>query len=116
MRRGRAIAAAATVLTGLGVAAGVYLQGGSTLIAVDQSPDRRERVELYSATRWQTLREPEADLLGYAKLVDAGGVTLGVSGAFELSGHSEIVWRADRVQVATSAIYDRASRRWTVLQ
>lgn len=104
-------------LFGIGVVLGVYLAGGSTLIAIEASPDRRERVELYGANRWQRLLDRDADLLGYAKLIDAAkGATLGTSGPFELSGHSEVVWRPDRVQVATSAVFDRGTRRWTVLR
>lgn len=118
MKRGRIIAGLLiAVAAGAGVGAWVtaWALGGSTLISVQMSPDRRERVELYAASRWQGLVSPEADLLGYARLTDAQGRTEGESGAFELSGHSEVIWGPDVVQVSSSAVFDRVTRRWTVL-
>lgn len=94
-----------------------YERGGSTLIATQRSPDGREQVQLYSATRWQAMWQPNADLLGFATLSRvADGRTVATSSAFEMSGEGEVFWTKDGVQVGSSAVFDRATGRWSVQQ
>ena len=116
--RTRRLAFAAVLVLLIGVAwLGSYLSHGAAPIATDLSPDRQEQVRFYTATRWQRLLDSDADLLGYVTLYDVAHRTvIASSSSFELSGHSEVLWRSDRVQVASSAVFDRTTKRWTVLQ
>lgn len=99
----------------LGSAFGIYLGSGSNLVSVTQSPDRRERIELYTATHWQLIAGPPANFLGYARLSRASdGAVLGTSAPFELSLNGEVLWERDFVQVGSTAVYSRADGSWTI--
>jgi hypothetical protein len=107
----------ATLLVVGAVAFALYGSGGSRLFETSRSPKGDEQIDFYSATRWQAMRNPNADLQGYVRLRRvADGAVLGTSDAFELSGESLVIWRADRIQIGTSAVYDRASGKWTLLR
>lgn len=102
------------LLFAAGVALGIYSSGGSTLLFSVSSPDKAERLDFYSATRWQSLGHGNADMLGFVRLVRvAGNEELGTTEAFELSGSGPAFWDRGVVQVGTSAVFNRASGRWS---
>ena len=62
----------------------------------------------------QSLGHGNADMLGFVRLVRvAGNEELGTSEAFELSGSDPAFWDRGVAQVGTSAVFNRASGRWS---
>lgn len=99
-----------------GIVLGAYFAGGATLSFSHLSPDGRERVDFYSATRWQALWI-SADMPGFVRLVRlAGDETLGTSPPFEMSGSGEVFWDDRGVHVGSTATFDKRTRRWTMDQ
>lgn len=117
MRVRRRGALFAIVVAALLVALAVYLSGGSTELLSETSPDGRERIEFVTPTRGQQLFVSGYDMPARARLRRVGSnAVLGTSGIFDLSGQGEVFWDKDRVQVGTSAVFDRKAGRWTILQ
>lgn len=102
------------ILLLLAAGLGIYWSGGSTAILQQSSPDGRERVEFVTPTRGQALFL-DYEMPARARLV-AGGKVLGTSAPFELSGQGEVFWEKDVVQVGTSAVFDRSTGKWDVIQ
>lgn len=99
------------------IALWVYAVGGAQRFSAVRSPDGREAVDFYSATRWQRWQHPGADLLGSVALRRVSDDTeLARSRAFELSGERLVLWDKTQVQVGSSAVYRRAEKRWTVIE
>lgn len=117
MRVRRRGALFALVVAALLVALTVYLSGGSTEILSETSSDGRERIEFVTPTRGQQLFVSGYDMPARARLRSVGSdAVLGTSGVFDLSGQGEVFWNTDAVQVGTSAVFDRKTRRWTIWQ
>ena len=109
-----AFALVVALAIGVGLAVGVYLAGGATLSNSNSSPDRRERLDFYHATRWQELWI-SADSPGFVRLVRlAGDETLSTSPPFEMSGSGEVSWDERGVHVGSTASFDRRTGRWTM--
>jgi len=70
-------------------------------------------VEFHSPNRWNRLRLTAADMPGHVRFIDASG-HVAQSPDFELSGAGPTIWTDTGAQVGTSAVYDWASRRWSV--
>lgn len=107
----------ATVCLSSGVAIGRYSSEGASLSFSEPSPDGRERLDFYHATHWQAFRTRNADMPGFVRLVRlAGDETLGTSPPFEMSGSGQVTWDGERVNVGSTATFDRRTRRWTMDQ
>lgn len=101
----------------LGVAASIYFAGGWTLMDVAKSHDGQEQVELYTATRWQHVWNPQAEMLEFSRLsLGNSGEILGTSGPFDLFGGTDVIWFKGGVQVSTTAIFYCAKGKWDVLK
>ena len=109
--------AKALVLLAIVAGAGLYLTGGAKPVMSDVSPDGRERLELASPSRWEWLTGPSADMAVTARIFDvASGSSSVRSPVFEASGEAETFWEADRVQIGSSAAYNRTTGKWTITQ
>lgn len=103
------------LVVAVGIAIGAYAAAGATLSFSRLSPDGRERLDFYHASRWQALRMGNADMPGFVRLVRlAGDETLGTSPSFELSGSGEVMWEGERVHVGSTATFDRRTHQWTM--
>jgi hypothetical protein len=103
------------VALGVGIAVGAHGAGGVRLSYSSLSPDGRERLDVYHASRWRALLTPGADMPGFVRLVRlAGDETLGTSPTFELSGGGRVIWSREQVQLGSSASFDRTTGTWSV--
>ena len=103
----------------LAMVAGLYVYGSGGAYRFDsaRSPDGREAVDFYAATRLQRWLHPGGDLIGYVGLRRlSDDATLATSESFELTGEHLVMWDRTQVQVGSSAVYDRAQRRWSVIE
>jgi len=108
--------AVGSIVLAAAIALYAYGSGGAARIDSARSPDGTETVDFYAATRLQRWQHPNADLIGYVALRRlSDDATLARSGAFELTGEHLVIWGKKRVQVGSTAIYDRAQRRWSVI-
>lgn len=114
MKRFAQLLLAAVVGAVVSLPLGIYLGGGINLFYTTASPDGRERVEFHTPARWQAWLAPAADLAATARLVRVGdGEPLSEdSPVIELSGAGPAIWTPAGVQVGTTAVLDRRSRRW----
>ncbi|QYE34674.1 hypothetical protein KZX46_18255 [Polymorphobacter sp. PAMC 29334] len=113
--RGVTAALAAGML--LGTFLGVWLAGGSHLISVYTSPDRKEQLELYTPRRWQRPWFDQGIIPAFARLTSlTEDRIVAESRVFEYGGGigGQIFWEKDVVQVSTVAIYRRATGKWEV--
>ena len=100
----------------LAVAGYVYGTGGAERFGVQRSPDGKEAIEFYTATRWQKLSGPSGDLVGTVALRPGDNAPIARSAPFAMSGEGEVFWGAAQVQIGTSARFDRQTGRWELLQ
>ena len=116
----RSVEFALAVLLGVVVALpiGIQLGGGERLLYTTPSPDGRERVEFYAPPRWRAWLAPDFDSAGTLRLVrinDAESLSED-SAVIELSGAGPVFWWEDKVQLGTTAVLDRRTRRWDTTQ
>ena len=119
MTRRTTIGVIAGIMLGaaLCVPLGVYWGGGMRLIDVLRSPDGRERIEYYTPSRWQLLFARRGDMPAIARLVRLDDTAVvHDSGVFDLSGEGQAIWAGNVVQIGTSAVYDRRTARWEIIQ
>jgi hypothetical protein len=103
---GLAIAVAAIV-------AGAYLAGGSVPQGSVLSPDRRHRVDFYTATRWQWLTRIERlDEPGVAIVVRVSDHRASPSSDVLTLVDSPVLWLPEGVMIGTQAKYVFATERW----
>lgn len=99
--------------TVVGISTGMRLATPGDLIAVESSPDRRERIELYRPNRWQRLTGHDAGDYAVARLASAAdGTTIAVSPPFYLDSAGATHWSARGVAIGVAIRYDRATGRW----
>lgn len=116
MRRPGTIAALATALAG-GVALGLWLGGGSHVIGVYASPDRRQQLEVDTPARWQRPWFHRGMIPAVARLTDLqADRVVSESGVFEFGGGigDQIYWTREGVAIGSVATYRRATDRWVI--
>ncbi|MEG3088358.1 hypothetical protein [Sphingomonas sp. PB4P5] len=112
----RRMLAAGSIVLAAAIGLYVYGSGGATRVDSARSPDGTEAIDFYAATRLQRWQHPNADLIGFVGLRRlSDDTTLATSDAFELTGERLVIWGKERVQVGSSAVFDRAQRRWSVI-
>lgn len=80
------------------------------------SPDGAERIDFYHPTRWQSWFHTDEDMPASVTLTRlAGEETLGASGVFNLAGGAEVFWDKATVQIGSSAVFDRDTGKWTIV-
>lgn len=116
----RPVELALALLLGVVVALpiGAQLGGGERLLYATPSPNGLERVEFYAPPRGRAWLAPDFDLAGTLRLVrvnDAESLSED-SAVVELSEAGEVYWSKDSVQLGTTAVLDRRTRRWDTTQ
>ena len=97
-----------------GVLGALYLSGGSTLQDSVTAPDRWQRVEFYSLTRWQRMIRLSAavdDQIAALRDLRSGDI-LGRSGVFYANGIGRVNWTSTQVDIGAAGTFDRRTGQW----
>ena len=93
---------------------GMHHDATGRLIAVERSPDGKERLALYRPGPLQRWLGYSAHDYAVARLSrNADGSIVATSPPFYYDGAGQIHWAADGVDVGVAARFDRATGRWS---